>query len=218
MRGWSGTLVTDGYAAYQSLKNVSSIINAGCWAPARRGFADLYKASRKQELRAWTALEIIRGMYNLEKKLRGRPPEKIQQWRQWYAKPQQERLWAWLTVQAQKCAPGSALYKAIKYALDRKTELSRSVDDGSLPMDNNRCERANRQVVMGRKTWLLAGSLQAGHCAVVIMSLLETARLNGVEPYGWLKSVLERLPESPEERLHELFPFEKNPLNNCPGR
>lgn len=86
------------------------------------------------------------------------------------------------------------------------------MDDGALPLDNNRCERAIRQVVMERNTWLFAGSLQAGHRAAAIMSLLETARLNGVEPYGWLKSVLERLPSLPQERLHELLPFAKNLL------
>ena len=86
------------------------------------------------------------------------------------------------------------------------------MDDGALPLDNNRCERAIRQVVMGRNTCLFAGSLHAGHRAAAIMSLLETARLNGVEPYGWLKSVLERLPSLPQERLHELLPFAKNLL------
>ncbi|MGK0747372.1 transposase domain-containing protein, partial [Yokenella regensburgei] len=108
----------------------------------------------------------------------------------------------------------SALHKAINYALSHKTALSRFAEDGALPLDNNRCERAIRQVVMvmGRNTWLFAGSLQAGHRAAAVMSLLETARLNGVEPYGWLKSLLERLPEWPQERLDELLPFAKNSL------
>ncbi|EKG3927214.1 IS66 family transposase, partial [Salmonella enterica] len=198
--GWSGTLLTDGYAAYRTLKNGGSIINAGCWAHARRGFAALYKANRDPH--AGTALKMIHGLYSLEKKIRHRSPEKLRQWRQRYARPQLDTLWAWLTAQAQKCAPGSALHKAIKYMLSHKTELSRFVDDGALALDNNRCERAIRQVVMGRNTWLFAGSLQAGHRAAAIMSLLETAKLNGLEPYGWLKSVLERLPSLPEERLH----------------
>ncbi|EBO8547406.1 IS66 family transposase [Salmonella enterica subsp. enterica serovar Carrau] len=106
------------------------------------------------------------------------------------------------------------MHKAIKYALSHKTELSRFVDDGALALDNNRYERAIRQVVMGRNTWLFAGSLQAGHRAAAIMSLLKTAKLNGLKPYGWLKSVLERLPSLPDEWLHELLPFTKNPLNN----
>ncbi|MFG1135857.1 transposase, partial [Salmonella enterica] len=177
-----------------------------------RGFAALYKANRDPH--AGTALKMIHGLYSLEKKIRRRSPEKRRQWRQRYAKPRLDALWAWLTAQEQRCTPGSALHKAINYALSLKTELSRFVDDGALPLDNNRCERAIRQVVMGRNTWLFAGSLQAGHRAAAVMSLLETARLNGVEPYGWLKSVLERLPSLPEERLHELLPFEKNPLNN----
>lgn len=93
-------------------------------------------------------------------------------------------------------------------------EWLRLPDDGALPLDNNRCERAIRQVVMGWNTWLYAGSLQAGHRAAAVMSLLETERLNGVEPHGWLKLVLERLPSLPEELLHELLPFARNPLNN----
>lgn len=210
LAGWSGSLVTDGYAAYRSLENGGDIINAGCWAHAGRRFADLYKASKKQEKRAWTALEMIRRLYHLEKKIRSRSPEKIRQWRRRYTKRWLEELWAWLTAQSQKCAPGSALHKALKYALDHKTELSRFVDDGALPPDNNRCERAIRQVVVGRKSWLFAGSLQAGRRAAAVISLLETARLNGLEPYDWLKMVLERQPSLPEERLYELLPFAKN--------
>lgn len=77
-------------------------------------------------------------------------------------------------------------------------------------MENNRAERAIRPVAMGRANWLFAGSLAAGERAAQIMSLLETARLNGLEPYAWLKSVLTRLPEWPEDRLHELLPFAEN--------
>lgn len=91
LTGWSGTLVTDGYTVYPSLKNGGNIINAGCWAHARRGFAALYKANRDPH--AGTALKMIHGLYSLEKKIRHRSPEKIRQWRQRYAKPQLDALW-----------------------------------------------------------------------------------------------------------------------------
>lgn len=128
---------------------------------------------KKQHVACWRASGLTRLQYA---ELHAVPFKSLRQWRQRYAKPQLDTLWVCLTAQAQKCAPGSALHKAIKYALSHKTELSRFVEDGALPLDNNRCERAIRQVVMGRNTWLFAGSLQAGYRAAAVMSLLETAR------------------------------------------
>ncbi|ELH6579212.1 transposase, partial [Escherichia coli] len=98
--------------------------------------------------------------------------------------------------------------KAINYILNRRDELSCFLGDGAVPLDNNICERAIRPVVMGRKVWLFAGSLMAGNRAAQIMSLLETAKRNGLEPHAWLTDVLARLPEWPEERLAELLPLE----------
>lgn len=208
LSGWNGSLVSDGYAAYHPLNNGGVVASVCCWAHARRGFADLFKAN--QDPRAGTALKMIGQLYQQEKKIRHRPEDKIRQWRQRYSKPMLDALWEWLRVQVETSAPGSALYKAIQYALNHKTALSRFLEDGALPLDNNRCERAIRPVVLGRGNWLFAGSLSAGQRAAKIMSLLETARLNGLEPYAWLKSVLTRLPEWPEDRLHELLPFPEN--------
>lgn len=87
--------------------------------------------------------------------------------------------------------------------------LSRFLDDGTLPLDNNRCERAMRPAVMGLSNWLFTGSLVAGTRAVQIMSLLETAKMNGLKPHVWLTEVLKRLPEWPEERLSELLTLER---------
>lgn len=206
--GWSGHLVSDGYAAYHPLNNGGEVVNVACWAHARRGFADLFKAN--QDPRAEMALKMISQLYQLEKKIGHRSVDNIRQWRHRYSKPKLDALWIWLARQVETCAPGSALYKAMQYALNHKTELCRFLADGSLPLDNNRCERAIRPVVMGRSNWLFAGSLAAGQRAAKIMSLLETARLNGLEPSAWLTSVLTRLPEWPEDRLHELLPFPEN--------
>ncbi len=208
LSGWSGSLVSDGYVAYNPLKNGGEVVTACCWAHVRRGFADLFKANK--DPRAETALKMISQFYKLEKKIRHRPVDKIRQWRQRYSKPRLDALWTWLARQEGSCQSSSALHGAIKYALNHKIELCRLLDDGILPLDNNRCERVIRPVVLGRKNWLFAGSLAAGQRAAKIMSLLETARLNGLEPYAWLKSVLTRLPEWPEDRLHELLPFAEN--------
>ncbi|OEM53414.1 transposase [Escherichia coli] len=192
---------------YKSLAdNHSGITSACCWSHARRGFASLYKASR--EPRAAMALRKIAGLYRIEKFIRERPVEKIRQWRQRYSRPIVNDLFAWLEEQEPCCPPDGPLNKAINYILNRRDELSCFLSDGAVPPDNNICERAIRPVVMGRKAWLAAGSLMAGNRAAQIMSLLETAKRNGLEPHAWLTDVLARLPEWPEERLAELLPLE----------
>ncbi|EMG8596567.1 IS66 family transposase, partial [Escherichia coli] len=208
LQGWhGGTLVSDGYNVYKSLAdNHPGITSACCWSHARRGFANLYKASR--EPRAAMALRKIAGLYRIEKLIRERPVEKIRQWRQRYSRPIVNDLFAWLEEQEPCCPPEGPLNKAINYILNRRDELSCFLGDGAVPLDNNICERAIRPVVMGRKAWLFAGSLMAGNRAAQIMSLLETAKRNGLEPHAWLTDVLTRLPEWPEDRLEELLPLE----------
>ncbi|CAI1910023.1 Transposase and inactivated derivatives [Serratia fonticola] len=207
LQGWQGSLVVDGHTAYKTLaENVPGITLVGCWAHARRGFADLYKANK--DPRAAMAVRQIAGLYRLEKKIRHRPVDKIRQWRQRYSRPVIDKLWLWLEQQKNACPENSALGKAVGYVLKRRETLSRFLDDGTLPLDNNRCERAIRPVVMGRSNWLFAGSLAAGSRAAQIISLLETAKMNGLEPHAWLTDVLKRLPEWPEARLAELLPLE----------
>ncbi|MCS4266476.1 transposase [Serratia sp. BIGb0163] len=206
LQGWRGALVVDGYKAYETLAgNVSGIRLVGCWAHARRGFADLYKANK--DPRAAMAVRQITGLYRLEKKIRHRPVEKIRQWQQRDSRAVIDKLWRWLEQQKDTCPESSALGKVINYMLKRRETLSRFLDDGSLPLDNNRCERAIRPVVMGRSNWFFAGSLAAGTRAPQIMSLLETAKMNGLGPHAWLTDVLPRLPSWPEERLNKLLPF-----------
>ena len=139
---------------------------------------------------------------------RHRLVKKIRQWRQRYARPALEKLWQWLEQQKEACPESSALGKAIAYALKRRVALSRFLEDGALPPDNNACERAIKPVVMGRKSWLFAGSVAAGERAAKIMSLLETAKMNGLEPHAWLTDVLQRLPGWAEDNLDALLPLQ----------
>jgi transposase len=103
-------------------------------------------------------------------------------------------------------APGSATEKAIKYGLGRWVALTRYLDDGELPIDNNWLEHSIRPTALDRKNWLFAGSDRAGRRAAVIMSLIQSTMLNGHDPYRYLKDVLERLPTQPARRLEELLP------------
>lgn len=208
LSGWSGHLVTDDYAAYKATaKQNPGIINAGCWSHVRRRFADLYKASH--DPRAGMALKMMSHLFRLEKKISHRPPEKIRLWRRRYIKPLLDQLHTWLTEQEKACPPGGALHKAISYPLKKETwpTLVQILANGSIPVHNNRAERTIRPVAMGRKSWLFAGSQAAGTRAAQIMSLLETAKMNGLEPHAWLTDVLSRLPSWPEERQHELLPL-----------
>ena len=106
---------------------------------------------------------------------------------------------------------GSATAKAINYSLGRWQALTRYIDDGDLPIDNNWLENRIRPIAIGRKNWLFTGSLRAGQRAAVIMSLIQSAKLNGHEPYRYLKDVLERLPTQPASRLAELLPHRWKP-------
>lgn len=206
---WAGGyLVTDDYDAYKSAaKENPGIINVGCWSHARRRFAELYKANK--DPRAGFVLKVLGRMFSLEGRIRSRSPENKVRWRRRYIKPLLDKLHTWLTEQLDACSHESALHKAINYPLKAKTwpSLIRFLEDGRVPMENNRAERAIRPVAMGRASWLFAGSLAAGERAAQIMGLLETAKMNGLEPHAWLTDVLKRLPSWPEDRLDELLPF-----------
>jgi hypothetical protein len=101
---------------------------------------------------------------------------------------------------------GSATAKAIDYSLGRWAALTRYLDDGTLPADNNWAENRIRPIALGRSNWLFAGSLRAGKRAAAAMSLIQSARLNGLDPWAYLKDVLERLPTQPSHRAAELLP------------
>lgn len=112
----------------------------------------------------------------------------------------------WLTKQRSLVPSGSATAKAIDYSLGRWAALTRYLDDGRLPADNNWVENQIRPIALGRSNWLFVGSLRAGHRAAAVMSLVHSARLNGQNPHAYLKDVLERLPAQPAARIGELLP------------
>src|SRR5208282_6947337 len=126
--------------------------------------------------------------------------------RQQRAKPIAEALRQWLVRQRGQVPDGSATAKAIEYSLGRWAALIRYLEDGDLPIDNNHIENRIRPVALGRSNWLFCGSLRAGQRAAAIMSLIQSAKLNGHDPYRYLKDVLERLPTQPASQLEELLP------------
>ena len=126
--------------------------------------------------------------------------------RQLKSRPIADTLHQWLTLQRQEATDGTSIAKAIDYSLKRWAALTRFVDDGALPPDNNHIENRIRPIALGRSNWLFAGSLRGGQRAAAAMSLIQSAKLNGPDPYAYLKDVLERLPTHPASRIDELLP------------
>ena len=118
-----------------------------------------------------------------------------------------------MELQRRQITDGTATAKAIDYSLKRWGALTRFVDDGQLPIDNNWAENQIRPIAIGRKNWLFAGSLRAGQRAAAVMSLLQSARLNGHDPYAYLKDVLQRLPTHKNHLIAELLPHHWQPLH-----
>jgi hypothetical protein len=172
----------------------------------RRKFFELHVGAKSTL--AQTVLEHVGQLYAIERECREQhlDPQAITQRRQTDTKPRLQALHDWLQAQREQVSDGGATAKAIDYALKRWPALIRYAQDGRLPIDNNRIENHIRPWAVGRKNWLFCGSLAAGERAADIMSLIETAKLNGIEPLAYLTDVLTRLPTHPNSRIEELLP------------
>lgn len=203
MGDWRGALVCDDYSGYKALL-AKGMTEVGCMAHARRKFYELWANHRSQI--AEQALSHFGKLYEVERDAQASTPEQRLQARQSQAKPVAYALHIWLSLHRQKVPDGSATAKAIDYSLKRWAALTRYLDDAMLPIDNNWVENRIRPVALGRSNWLFAGSLRAGKRAAAVMSLIQSAKLNGLEPWAYLKDVLTKLPTQPDSRIAELLP------------
>ncbi len=206
LREWRGHLMVDDYSGYKALFQ-KGVTELACLAHCRRKFFDLHAAGGHAV--AEEALQRISELYAVEAQTREGSEEARRALRQQEALPKLNALHDWLIAQRLKTADGSGLARAIDYSLKRWPALIRYVDSGILPIDNNMVENAIRPITLGRRNWLFTGSERAGCRAAAIQSLLATAKLNGLEPYAWLKDVLEKLPTWPYSRIDELLPLRK---------
>jgi transposase len=209
---WRGTLVCDDYAGYKALFG-TNIGEAGCLAHARRKFHELHVAGKSTL--AKQALLLIGRLYEVEREVKDLDPDERRRIRQSQARPIADDLHAWLIAQRQKLPDGSATARAIDYSLKRWGPLTRYLDDGDLPIDNNWVENRIRPIALGRANWLFAGTLAAGQRAAAVMSLIGSAKMNGFDPYAYLKDVLERLPSHPMRRIEELLPHRWQPAKSA---
>ena len=213
LNGFKGKLICDGYNGYKPLFG-RGVIEVGCMAHARRKFHELHVTG--QSLISIEALELFQTLYAVEREIdeqfeRNQTPmprdaQIVRQVRQEKAKPVADKLYAWLQQKRLGTTKNASITKAIEYCLKRWQALTRYLEDGNLPIDNNWAENQMRPWALGRKNWLFAGSLESGQRAANVMSLVQSARLNGLDPYAYLADVLSRLPTHPDSQIDELLP------------
>jgi transposase len=209
LKGWSGTLVCDGYGGYDQVMAQERRIGAGCLAHARRKFDELVKDNLSPV--GTQAIQRIAALYKIEREIKGFSVEDRHAARQSSAKPLCKDLHDWLTLERQRVPEGSATAKAIAYSLNRWDALTAYLDNGAVQIDNNHIENLVRPWAMGRKAWLFAGSELAGQRAAIVMSLLQSVKLHGNDPWAYLKDVLTRLPGHMNSRIEELLPHRWQP-------
>lgn len=209
LKPFAGVLHADGYAGFNGLYEGGRIAEAACWAHVRRKFFDVHQANGSPV--AKEALDRIAALYAVEKTINGSPPEERRRRRQDESVPIAESLRAWADATYAKLSSKSELAAAIRYMHARWPALTRCFDDGRLVLDNNPAERALRGVAVGRKNWLFAGSDQGGMRAAAMYSLIETAKLNGLNPEAYLADVLARIADHPAKRIAELLPWNWKP-------
>ena len=212
LQGFDGTLVSDDFSGYHALQT-QGVTAALCMAHARRKLFEAHQFNGSEI--SGQAVALIAKLYEVEREARELEPEARRRLRQQHAKPVAEALHAWLIGQRQKLAKADVTAKAIDYALSNWRGLTRYLDDGDVPIDNNAAENAVRPLCVGRKNWLFVGSQQAGERAAVVLSLIESAKLNGHDPWAYLKDVFERLPTLKQRDLATLLPHNWRPPGNA---
>jgi transposase len=211
LKGWSGTLVVDAYGGYDGVLSLEGRSTAYCFAHARRKFDELIKTTSKASPVAAQAIQRIAWLYRIEADARQLSAQERLQVRLERSKPMWDELHLWLKLERTRVPEGGAIAKAIDYSLKRWEGFGRFLVDGDVPLDNNHCENRIRPWALGRRNWLFIGSQLAGERAAVVMSLLQSAKLNGHEPWAYLKDILTRMPTQLNSRIEELLPHRWQP-------
>lgn len=206
LAGFTGVLQVDGYAGYRTLAEKGKVALAFCWSHVRRRFYEINAASPAPV--AAEALARIGALYKIETEIRGQPADERRRVRQARALPIVAALRPWLTAELEHVSRKSAMANAIRYVLTRWEGLARFLDDGRIELDSNIVERAIRPIALGRKNHLFAGSDGGGAHWAILASLIETAKMNGIDPEAYLADILARLVNRhPMSRIDELLPW-----------
>jgi hypothetical protein len=223
LAAWTGVLQADAYGGYGKLYDAARqpgpVIEAACWAHARRKFfvlADIAAAARRRAQSrtppvvspiALDAVQRIDALFDIERAINGLPADQRLAVRWEQSAPLVAALEAWMREERRKLSRHSDVAVAMDYMLKRWAAFSRFLEDGRICLTNNAAERALRGLALGRKAWLFAGSDRGGQRAAFLYSLIVTAKLNDVDPQAWLADVLARIAEHPANRIDELLPW-----------
>jgi transposase len=209
LAGYRGYLMTDGYEGYNKLAKTEGVEHLVCWAHVRRKFVDAVKVQPKgSHGHADQAVAMIGKLYGIEREHKGATMDVRHAARQQQSMPVLNELENWMAKLLPMIPPKSALGAALSYMRDYWSKLVRYTERGDLPIDNNRCENAIRPFVVGRKAWLFSDTPAGANASAIIYSLVETAKANGIEPYTWLRHVLEYLPAAQTaDEIEKLLPW-----------
>jgi transposase len=209
LASYVGIMQADAFAGFNPLydakRRPAPIIEAACWSHGRRYFFKL-----AQENKAPIAIEAVRRideLFEIERTINGLTPQQRVAVRQAKSKPLVADLEVWLRQHLALLSSKSDTAKAINYSLTRWKAFTRFLDDGRICLSNNAAERSIRCVAVGRKNWTFAGSDAGGHRAAAVYSLVQTCKLNDVDPQAWLADVLARLPDYPANKIADLLPW-----------
>jgi len=209
LSGYTGTVHADGFTGFNGLFGEGLATEQACMVHVRRKFVEVFE--RDGSVIAKGAIERIARLYAVEKEARYRSPDERVALRQAKAKSVFDELEDWLKRQLPKISGKTKLAEAIRYALGRMPKARSYLENGLLELDNNICERSIRPLTLGRKNYLFMGSEGGGKAAAIAYTLIETARMNGVNPEAWLTSVLERIADHKINRIGELAPWNWTP-------
>ena len=209
LKGYKGVIHADGFTGFNGLFGADRASEQACMVHVRRKFVDVYESEGSGI--AEEAIKRIATLYAVEKETRYKPAEDRAALRQEKAEPIFDDLEAWLTLQLPKISGKSTLAAAIRYALGRMPKARAYLENGQLELDNNICERSIRPVTLGRKNYLFMGSKGGGNAAAIAYSLIETCRMNKIDPEAWLTWVLARVADQKMTQLEDLMPWNWTP-------
>ena len=205
LKDFKGALQADAYSGFHHLYGDGNVYEVACWAHTRRKFHDIHVAHASPT--TTEALARIGALYGIEEEIRGKPAELRCSVRQGRARPLLDQLRQWMENTLRSLSTKSETAGAIRYAISHWRALTRYVDDGKLEIDNNAAERALRAVAIGRKNYLFMGADSGGQRAASLYSLIGTAKLNGLDPAFYLRTVLATIAEHPINRIEDLLPW-----------
>lgn len=213
LASFAGLMQADAYAGfnrlYEERRKPGPVVEVACWAHARRKFFELARIAKAPI--AIEAVARIDALFAIEREINGAPPDHRRAVRQDKSQPLIGGLEAFLRAERAKLSSKSETARAIDYSLKRWLALTRFLDDGRLCMSNNAAEREIRAIAVGRHNWTFAGSDEGGKRAAAIYTLINTAKLNNIDPQAWLTDVLARIADHPAKRIGELLPWHWKP-------